>query len=84
MGGIAFAIGFIVLALDGGASELFKIAAAEEKMKLFDFSFDLTKATVWGFIFLVLFDVVLTFPKDQVLMQRVLSTKNSKDAGRSI
>ncbi len=84
MGGIAFAIAFIILALDGGAGELFKIAAAEEKMKLFDFSFDLTKATVWGFVFLVLFDVVLTFPKDQVLMQRVLSTKNSKDASRSI
>ena len=84
MGGIAFAIGFIVLALDGGVGELFRIAAAEEKMKLFDFSFDLTKATVWGFVFLVLFDVVLTFPKDQVLMQRVLSTKSGKDAGRSI
>ncbi|HVE50301.1 MAG TPA: sodium:solute symporter, partial [Casimicrobiaceae bacterium] len=84
MGGIAFAIAFIILALDGGAAELFKIASAEEKMKLFDWSFDLTKATVWGFLFLVLFDVVLTFPKDQVLMQRVLSTKNSRDAGRSI
>ena len=60
------------------------IAAAEDKTKLFDFSFDLTKATVWGFIFLVLFDVVLTFPKDQVLMQRVLSTKSAKEAGRSI
>jgi SSS family solute:Na+ symporter len=84
MGGIGFAIGFVILALDGGAVELFRIAAAEDKMKLFDFRFDLTKATVWGFIFLVLFDVVLTFPKDQVLMQRVLSTKNSKDAGRSI
>ena len=84
MGGIGFAIAFIILALDGGASELFRIAAAEDKMKLLDFSFDLTKATVWGFVFLVLFDVVLTFPKDQVLMQRALSTKNSKDAGRSI
>lgn len=84
MGGIAFAIGFVILALDGGAVELFRIAAAEDKTKLFDFSFDLTKATVWGFVFLVLFDVVLTFPKDQVLMQRVLSTKDSKDAGRSI
>lgn len=84
MGGIAFAIGFVVLALDGGAAELVAIARAESKMKLFDFSFDLTKATVWGFLFLVVFDVVLTFPKDQVLMQRVLSTKSSKDAGRSI
>ena len=84
MGGIAFAIGFVVYMLDGGAAQLFSIALAEDKMKLFDFSFDLTKATVWGFIFLVLFDVVLTFPKDQVLMQRVLSTRNARDAGRSI
>ncbi len=84
MGGIAFAIGFVVWNLDGGWGELFAVAAQEEKMKLLDFSFDLTRATVWGFIFLVVFDVVLTFPKDQVLMQRVLSTKNSKDAGKSI
>lgn len=84
MGGIFFAIGFIVYMLDGGVAELLATANAEDKMKLFDWSFDLTKATVWGFIFLVLFDVVLTFPKDQVLMQRVLSTKSDKDAGKSI
>lgn len=84
MGGIFFAIGFIIVMLDGGVVELLSVAAAENKTKLFDFSFDLTKATVWGFVFLVLFDVVLTFPKDQVLMQRVLSTKSDRDAGRSI
>jgi solute:Na+ symporter, SSS family len=84
MGGIVFAIGFIVFMLDGGASELLAVAAAEQKMKLFDFRWDLTQATVWGFIFLVVFDVVLTFPKDQVLMQRVLSTGSARDAGRSI
>jgi SSS family transporter len=84
MGGIFFAIGFVICMLDGGAHELLTVAAAEDKTRLFDFSFDLTKATVWGFLFLVLFDVVLTFPKDQVLMQRVLSTKSDKDAGRSI
>ncbi len=84
MGGIFFAIGFIIYLLDGGVVELLRVASAEDKTKLFDFSFDLTKATVWGFVFLVLFDVVLTFPKDQVLMQRVLSTKSDRDAGRSI
>lgn len=83
-GGAIFAIGFIILKLDGGMGEFFTTAAADDKMKLFDWSFDLTKATVWGFVFLVLFDVVLTFPKDQVLMQRVLSTKSSREAGRSI
>jgi hypothetical protein len=64
--------------------EFWHTAMAENKMKLLDFSFDLTQATVWGFIFLVVFDVVLTFPKDQVLMQRVLSTKSDKEAGRSV
>lgn len=83
-GGALFAIGFIVLKLDGGFGEFFVRAEAEDKMKLFDWSFDLTKATVWGFIFLVIFDVVLTFPKDQVLMQRVLSTRSSREAGRAV
>ena len=84
MGGALFAIGFMIYGLNGGWSEFVSVAAADDKTKLLDFSFDLTKATVWGFIFLVIFDVVLTFPKDQVLMQRTLSTKNEKDAGRSI
>ncbi len=83
-GGAIFAICYIVFRLDGGFGEFFTRAAAEDKMKLFDWSFDLTKATVWGFIFLVVFDVVLTFPKDQVLMQRVLSTRDSREAGRSV
>lgn len=83
-GGAFFAIGFIVWHLDGGWATFAAEAAAADKTKLFDFSFDLTKATVWGFIFLVLFDVVLTFPKDQVLMQRVLSTSSDREAGRSI
>ncbi|WP_457320612.1 sodium:solute symporter [Roseateles sp. P5_E11] len=84
MGGALFAIAFIVWSLDGGMAEFMRTAAAENKTRVFDFSFDLSKATVWGFLFLVLFDVVLTFPKDQVLMQRTLSTANAKEAGRSI
>jgi SSS family solute:Na+ symporter len=84
MGGALFAIGFMIYKLNGGFGEFMEVAAAANKTQMFDFSFDLTKATVWGFIFLVLFDVVLTFPKDQVLMQRTLSTKSDRDAGRSI
>lgn len=84
MGGAVFAIVFIVWHLRGGWPEFFDVAMAGHKMKTFDFSFDLTRATVWGFIFLVVFDVVLTFPKDQVLMQRTLSTPSAHEAGRSI
>jgi SSS family solute:Na+ symporter len=83
MGGALFAIGFIIYKLDGGVGEFFQTAMAENKMRTFDFSFDLTKPTVWGFVFLVIFDVVLTFPKDQVLMQRVLSTDSGRNAMKS-
>lgn len=83
-GGAIFAIAFIIWHIDGGVPEFWQTAMAENKMKLLDFSFDLTQATVWGFIFLVVFDVVLTFPKDQVLMQRVLSTRSDREAGRSV
>lgn len=83
-GGALFAIGFIFMQTGGDLPQLLNAVGTEDKTKLFDFSFDLTKATVWGFIFLVVFDVVLTFPKDQVLMQRALSTRSDKEAGRSI
>lgn len=83
-GGAIFAIVFVLSHVDGGAGKALSMAMAHDKMHLFDFSLDMTQATVWGFIFLVVFDVVLTFPKDQVLMQRVLSTKSDRDAGRSV
>lgn len=83
-GGALFAIGFIIFGLDGGIGEFLSVAGPEGKMKLLDWRWDLTEATVWGFIFLVVFDVVLTFPKDQVLMQRVLSTRSDKEAGRAV
>ncbi|QWP77932.1 sodium/solute symporter [Lysobacter sp. K5869] len=84
MGGAIFAIGFMIWGLRGGFGQFWSTAMAEGKMHTFDFSFDLTKATIWGFLFLVLFEVVLTFPKDQVLMQRTLSTSSAREAGRSI
>ena len=83
-GGLFFAIAYIVWALKGGAGEFIATAVADDKFKLIDWSFDLTKATIWGFIFLQLMETVLTFPKDQVLMQRVFATKSEKDASRSI
>jgi Na+/proline symporter len=57
---------------------------AYDKTKLLNFSFNLTQPTVWGFILLILCDTVLTFPKDQVLIQRTLATSSDKNAGRSV
>jgi SSS family transporter len=84
VGGLVFAFIFILYKLDGGFGQFMDMAQAGDKMHMLDWSFDLTKATVWGFVFLVLMETVLTFPKDQILMQRVFTTKSDKEAGRSV
>ncbi len=84
VGGLVFALIFIWYKLDGGLGGIVATAEAADKMKMLDWSFDLTKATVWGFVFVVLMETVLTFPKDQVLMQRVFTTKSDKEAGKSV
>jgi SSS family solute:Na+ symporter len=84
VGGLIFATWFIVSKLHGGFAEFIETASAGNKMQMLDWSFDLTKPTVWAFVFLVFMETVLTFPKDQVLMQRVFTTKSDKDAGRSV
>ncbi len=83
LGGAFFAIGYVVWHVEGGMPEFFRAADADGKMKIFDWSLDLRQPTVWGFMFFALLDV-LTYPKDQVMMQRVLSTKNAKAAGWSV
>lgn len=83
-GGTFLTLTYIMLSLDGGATEFIATSMSDNKMKLVDWSFDPTQATVWVLTFVVLFDTVLTFPKDQVLMQRVLSTKSAKQASRSV
>ena len=80
--GALFAIGFIIWQI--GFGTVVDTAAQFDKTKMLNFSFDVTQPTVWGFLILVLFDVMLTFPKDQVLMQRVLATPSEKAASRSV
>ncbi|QQV77731.1 sodium:solute symporter [Sphingomonas aliaeris] len=82
MSGAIFAIGFIIHSI--GFAQIYDTAMQFDKTKLVNVSFDFTTPTIWGFIILYTFDTVLTFPKDQVLMQRVLSTSSEKQASRSV
>src|SRR5690606_30481443 len=83
LGGAFVAIGYIVMNVDGGVGGFFQTAIADEKFKTFDWSLNFTSATVWGFLILAVLGVV-TIPQDQVMMQRVLSTKSDKEAGWSV
>ncbi|MCC6416159.1 MAG: sodium:solute symporter [Opitutaceae bacterium] len=83
LGGAFVALGFVFSNLEGGIGDFFRVAAANNKFETFDWDLNLTQATVWGFIILNILGV-LVYPQDQVMMQRVLSTKSDKEAGWSI
>lgn len=83
LGGAFIAIGFTISRVDGGFVDFIRLAAADNKFHTFDWSFDLTKATIWGFLLVAILGT-LTYPQDQVMMQRVLSTKSDKEAGWSV
>jgi len=83
LGGAFVAFGFIVMHVDGGLGEMYRTAMADDKMRTFDWDFNLTQATVWGFLMLNILGV-LVYPQDQVMMQRVLSTRSDKAAGKSV
>jgi SSS family transporter len=83
LGGAFFCLFYIVTQIDGGVVGFITTANAYDKLQVFDWRLTLEAATVWVF-FLAAFAGIMTIPNDQVMMQRVLSTKDEKAAGRSI
>ncbi len=83
VGGALFAIGYVIHGIDGGFSSLLAVAHENNKTQLFDFSWDFATPTIWAIILVVMTDVP-TWPKEQVMMQRVLATRNDKEARSSV
>ncbi len=82
-GGALFAIGYIIAGVDGGLGGIIDITQTDNKAHLFDFTWDFATPTVWAIILVVLTDIP-TWPKEQIMMQRVLATRNDKEARSSV
>lgn len=83
IGGALFAIGYVIHGIDGGIDSLISTALENQKTHLFDFRWDFTIPTVWAIILVVMTDVP-TWPKEQIMMQRVLATRSDKEARSSV
>ncbi len=83
IGGALFAIGFMFAGAEGGLTGAISSAWGDGKMQVFDWRFDLTLPTVWAFLLLEL-TTMTTWPKDQVMMQRVLATRSDREARSSV
>ncbi len=84
LGGAVLAVIFLVSGVDGGLGRAIEIAVADDKLKMFDFSFSLTSATFWVIILGGLANNLISYSSDQTVIQRYLTTKDEKSAAKGI
>lgn len=84
VGGALLAAGYLILNTEGGVNGFFDIALQNDKFRLFDWSFDYTKATFWIVILGGLANNLISYTSDQTVIQRYLTTKDEKSASRGI
>lgn len=60
------------------------IAVEHDKFRLFNWSFDCTKAVFWVVILGGIANNLISYTSDQTVIQRYLTTKDEKSAGKGI
>ena len=84
VGGAIFACVYLLGQTEGGFAGAWQIAIDEDKMRLFDWSFDYRTATFWVAIVGGLANNLISYTSDQTVIQRYMTTKDEKAAGRGI
>lgn len=84
VGGAFFAAAYLILNTDGGVSGFIQIATDHNKFQLFEWSFDCTKAVFWVTILGGLANNLISYTSDQTVIQRYLTTKDERSAGKGI
>lgn len=84
VGGAFFTAGYLIVNTDGGFSGFVQIAAEHDKFRLFEWSFDCTKAVFWVTILGGMANNLISYTSDQTVIQRYLTTRDEKSAGRGI
>jgi SSS family transporter len=84
MGGAILAVIFLVSGTEGGINRLIDITIEHEKMKTFNMVFSFTSATFWVVLLGGLANNLISYSSDQTVIQRYLTTRDEKSAGKSI
>lgn len=86
MAGAVVASIVIIQSIPGGLPQLMQFAEQHDKLRVFDFDFDLFKPTMtfWAGLFGGAFLTAATHGTDQLMVQRYLSARNQRDASRAL
>lgn len=75
---------FLILGTEGGFSGFLTLGNAAEKFRIFDFSLDWTKPVFWVVLIGGIVANLASYTSDQCVVQRYMTTKNEKEAAKSI
>lgn len=84
VGGALLAVGYLALGTEGGIGGFITIGMADEKFRLFDWSWDYRSATFWVVILGGMANNLISYTSDQTVIQRYLTTRDERGARRSI
>ncbi len=84
LGGAVFVVVFLLSEIPGGVPKVIEVIVAEDKMRMFDFSFIFSSATFWVIILGGLANNLISYSSDQTAIQRYITTKSEKGVKKSI
>ncbi len=84
VGGALLAAILLVANTEGGLSGFLDIASENDKMRLFEWSWDYRSVTFWVAIIGGVANNLISYTSDQTVIQRFLTTKDEKSASRGI
>ena len=82
--GAILAVIFMISGTEGGLNRVIEITIEHEKMKMFDFVFDLSRATFWVVLLGGLANNLVSYSSDQAVIQRYMTTKSQRDAAKGL
>ena len=84
MGGAILCIVLVISGIDGGVGTFFDVAFEDRKMELAVLKWDYTEAVLWVVLLNALIYRLLNFSTDQTIVQRIMTTSNTKEAKKAI
>jgi SSS family transporter len=84
LGGAVVALGIIVGSVEGGAGEVFSVAAASDKLRLANLDWDFTSEALIVILLGAFFNNIVPYTTDQAVIQRYLTTSDERQARNAI
>lgn len=77
VGGAVVSLVYLIVGVDGGIGEVFRVAIDDNKFNILDFSLDWTKPVLWVTLMGGLANQMLTYTSDQSVVQRYITVKDT-------